>query len=57
MAMSFFPSRHRSCPQYCQRTVKVDEQEVIEYYHRGVVFRLVGFPIAGKSKTICSTPW
>jgi len=26
--------------------VKVDGEEVIEYYHRGVVFHLVGFPIA-----------
>jgi len=24
----------------------VDDKEVIEYYHRGVVFHLVGFPIA-----------
>ena len=46
MAMSFFPSRHRCCPQCCQRTVKVGDEEVIEYYHRGVVFHLVGFPIA-----------
>ena len=46
MATSFFPSRHRCCPQCCQRTVKVDGEEVIEYYHRGVVFHLVGFPIA-----------
>ena len=46
MAMSFFPSRHRCCPQCCQRIVKVGDEEVIEYYHRGVVFYLVGFPIA-----------
>ena len=24
----------------------MDDEEVIEYYHRGVVFHLVGFPIA-----------
>ena len=24
----------------------MDDKEVIEYYHRGVVFHLVGFPIA-----------
>jgi hypothetical protein len=24
----------------------VDDKEVTEYYHRGVVFHLVGFPIA-----------
>ena len=46
MAMSFFPSRLHCCPQCCQRTVEVDGQEVIEYYHRGVIFHLVGFPIA-----------
>jgi hypothetical protein len=26
--------------------VKVNGEEVVEYYHRGVVFHLVGFPIA-----------
>lgn len=26
--------------------MKVDDKAVIEYYHRGVVFHLVGFPIA-----------
>jgi len=46
MATNFFPSRSQCCPQCCQRTVKVDDKEVIEYYHRGVVFHLVGFPIA-----------
>jgi hypothetical protein len=44
--MSFFPSRHRCCPQCCQRKVKVNGKKVIEYYHRGVIFHLVGFPIA-----------
>ena len=46
MVTSFFPSRSRCCSQCCQRKVTVDDQEVIEYYHRGVVFHLVGFPIA-----------
>ena len=46
MGMSFFPSRHRCCPQCSERTVMVKGQEVIEYYHRGVVFHLVGFPMA-----------
>jgi hypothetical protein len=41
--MSFFPSRHRCCPQCLQRRLLVKGQEVIEYYHRGVVFYLVGF--------------
>ena len=46
MGMNFFPSRHRCCPLCSERTVTVKGQEVIEYYHRGVVFHLVGFPIA-----------
>lgn len=46
MGMSFFPSRQRCCPQCGQRRVKVKGEEVVEYYHRGVVFHLVGFPIA-----------
>lgn len=46
MDTSFFPSRHRCCPQCSERTVTVRGQEVVEYYHRGVVFHLVGFPIA-----------
>lgn len=46
MATSFFPSRSRCCPQCCHRKVTVDDEEVTEYYHRGVVFHVVGFPIA-----------
>ncbi|RPJ39594.1 MAG: hypothetical protein EHM27_04080 [Deltaproteobacteria bacterium] len=46
MGTSFFPSRRRCCPACCQRKVQVKGQEVVEYYHRGVVFHLVGFPIA-----------
>jgi hypothetical protein len=41
--MSFFPSRHRCCPQCLQRHLVVKGEEVVEYYHRGVVFYLVGF--------------
>lgn len=44
--MNFFSSRRRCCPQCCQRTITVKKKEVVEYYHRGVVFHLVGFPIA-----------
>jgi len=46
MAMNFFPSRHRCCPQCSERKVTVNGSKVIEYYHRGVVFHLVGFPMA-----------
>jgi len=44
--MSFFPSRHRCCPQCLQRRLLVKGEEVVEYYHRGVVFYLVGLRIA-----------
>jgi len=37
MGMSFFPSRKRCCPQCCQRRLTVNGEEVIEYYHAGVV--------------------
>jgi hypothetical protein len=46
MGMNFFSSRKRCCPQCCKREVKVKGRKVVEYYHRGVVFHLVGFPIA-----------
>ena len=46
MDMNFFPSRHRCCPQCSERTVTVKGEEVTEYFHRGVVFHLVGFPMA-----------
>ena len=42
----FFPSRHRCCKECSQRKIKIHGQEVIEYYHRGVVCHLVGFDIA-----------
>jgi hypothetical protein len=46
MDMSFFPSRHRCCKACSQRKIKIHGEEVIEYYHRGVVCHLVGFDIA-----------
>jgi hypothetical protein len=46
MGMRFFPSRHRCCKGCSERTIRVHGQEVIEYYHRGVVCHLVGFEIA-----------
>ncbi len=46
MGMNFFSSRLRCCPGCCRRKVTAKKQEVVEYYHRGVVFHLVGFPIA-----------
>jgi hypothetical protein len=42
MATSFFASRKRCCDRCLTRTVKVDDQEVTEYYHRGVVCHLIG---------------
>jgi hypothetical protein len=44
--MSFFPSRQRCCPQCLQRRLVVKGEEVVEDYHRGVVFYLVGFRTA-----------
>ena len=44
--MSFFPSRHRCCPQCLERRLVIKGKEVIEYYHPGVVFYLVGFRAA-----------
>jgi len=44
--MSFFPSRQRCCPQCLQRRLVVKGEEVVEYFHRGVVFYLVGFRTA-----------
>jgi hypothetical protein len=46
MDMSFFPSRHRCCQGCSERKVKVHGQEVIEYYHRGVVCHLIGCDMA-----------
>jgi len=44
--MSFFPSRHRCCPQCSKRRLRVKGKVVVEYFHRGVVFYLVGFRTA-----------
>jgi len=46
MATNFFPSRKRHCKDCQQRTVKVDGEEVTEYYHQGVVCHLVGYDLA-----------
>jgi hypothetical protein len=42
----FFCSRKRHCDGCLQRTVTVDGEEVTEYYHRGVVCHLTGYPLA-----------
>jgi hypothetical protein len=42
----FFNSRKRCCGQCQQRTVKVNDEEVIEYYHRGVVCHLIEHRLA-----------
>lgn len=42
----FFCSRKRCCP-YCQtRTIRLKDEEVTEYYHRGVVCHLIGQELA-----------
>jgi len=41
-----FASRRRCCPECRQRTVIVNEKEVIEYYHRVVTCHLIGFEAA-----------
>jgi len=46
MDMSFFPSRQRFCPQCSERRLLVKKKEILEYYHQGVVFYLVGFRTA-----------
>lgn len=37
-----YKSRKRCCPQCCTRKIQVGEKTVTEYYHRYVVFQLVG---------------
>jgi hypothetical protein len=44
--MNFFPSRHRHCSGCLKRKIKVGDEEVIEYYHRGVVCHLIGFELS-----------
>jgi hypothetical protein len=46
MATNFFPSRKRCCPECSTRTIKVNDEEVTEYYHRGVICHLVGHELA-----------
>ncbi len=43
---AFFKSRKRCCPQCQQRTLTVGGQEVIGYYHRGVVCHLIEHQLA-----------
>ena len=42
----FFKSRKRCCEQCQQRTIKVNGEEVIEYYHQGVVCHLIEHNLA-----------
>jgi hypothetical protein len=46
MATNFFPSRKRCCPSCLERQLKVDDELVTEYYHRGVVCHLVRCDLA-----------
>jgi hypothetical protein len=42
----FFSSRKRCCPHCQRRTLTVDGEKVIEYYHQGVVCHLIGQELA-----------
>jgi hypothetical protein len=42
----FFKSRKRCCAQCQQRTIKVGQEEIIEYYHQGVVCHLIEHELA-----------
>jgi hypothetical protein len=42
----FFSSRKRCCPQCQRRTLTIDGEPVIEYYHQGVVCHLIGQELA-----------
>ena len=42
----FFKSRKRCCEQCQQRTIKLKDEEVIEYYHQGVVCHLIAHNLA-----------
>lgn len=46
MHTNFFSSRHRHCDACCRRTIKVNDEEITEYYHRAVVCHLIGFDLA-----------
>jgi len=42
----FFKSRKRCCPQCQQRTIRVRDEDVVEYYHQGVVCHLIEHRLA-----------
>jgi hypothetical protein len=42
----FFKSRKRCCAQCQQRTIKVRGEEVVEYYHQGVICHLIEHRLA-----------
>jgi hypothetical protein len=42
----FFASRKRCCAQCQQRTIKINDEEVVEYYHQGVVCHLIEHRLA-----------
>lgn len=42
----FFKSRKRCCSQCQQRTIQLKDEEVIEYYHQGVVCHLIEHDLA-----------
>jgi hypothetical protein len=42
----FFASRKRCCDECLTRTITVQDEEVTEYYHRGVVAHLIGQDLA-----------
>jgi hypothetical protein len=42
----FFKSRKRCCAQCQQRTIQVQGEEVVEYYHQGVVCHLIEHQLA-----------
>src|SRR3954452_11798412 len=42
----FFKSRKRCCPECQRRTIKVKGEEVVEYYHQGVVCHLIEHRLA-----------
>ena len=44
--MNFFPSRSRHCSECCVRRITVNDREILEYYHRGVVAHLIGMDLA-----------
>ena len=46
MMARFCASRKRCCPQCQKRTLTVQDKEVVEYYHRGVVCHLIGHDLA-----------